>query len=175
MKKLSISQEELLLRFLDGELSEEEVKLVKNQIDQSPELQNRYIELKTVHSFLSRKIQLDEPPKLFTQTVMNGLDRNPELSNNSYKNGIYLLAGILIASALAIMLLLNGVFTETTSSLVIDATSIQNKWMTLPTLSIPFNVKIIINGIIFLNLGIALILFDRTVLKPYFQKRIMIH
>jgi hypothetical protein len=175
MKNLSFSQEELLLRFLDGELSEEEMKLVKNQIDHSPELQNRYTELKSVHDFLSRKIQLDEPSKLFTQTVMNGLDRNPELANHSYKNGIYLLAGILIASGLAIMLLLNGVFTETTSSLVIDATSLQNKWMTLPTLAIPFNVKIIINGIIFLNLGIALILFDRTVLKPYFHKRLLIH
>jgi hypothetical protein len=175
MKKLSISQEELLLRYLDGELNEEEMEMIKSQIDHSPELQNRYIELKTVHDFLSRKIQLDEPSKLFTQTVMNGLDRNPELTSHSYKNGIYLLAGILIASSLAVMLLLNGVFNENTSSLVIDATSLQNKWMTLPTLAIPFNVKIIINGIIFLNLGIALILFDRTVLKPYFHKRLLIH
>jgi hypothetical protein len=48
---------------------------------------------------------------------------------------------------------------------------IKNKWMTFPPFSIPFNGKVLVNSIIFLNLGLALILLDRTVLRPLFQKR----
>jgi hypothetical protein len=82
-----------------------------------------------------------------------------------------LLVGVIIASGLALVLLSNGAFDQTQTTLLVDATPLKNKWMTFPSFSVPFNGKILVNSIIFLNLGLALVLLDRTILRPLFQKR----
>jgi hypothetical protein len=101
---------------------------------------------------------------------MEGLDAQPVRSLFSPRKGLLLLVGVIIASGIALMLVSNGVFDQSTTSLLVDA-PIKNKWIPDTTFSIPFNGKILVNGILFLNLGLALILLDRTILRPLFQKR----
>lgn len=171
MNKLSPAKEEELLRYLDGELDTGQKINLENEIQNSEILRKRLQELQTVQSFLMRKATLESPSKNFTLKVMEGLEAQPVRSLISPRKGILLLIGVIIASAISLILLTNGVFDQTTTSLMVDATPIKNKWIQDTTFSIPFNGKILVNGIIFLNLGLALILLDRTILRPLFQKR----
>jgi hypothetical protein len=171
MNKLSPAKEEELLRYLDGELDVAQKINLETEIKSSTILKTRLEELQSVRSFLMRKSTLENPSKNFTLKVMEGLDVQPVRSLFSPRKGLLLLIGVIIASALSLMLLTNGVFDQTTTSLIVDAAPIKNKWIQDTTFSIPFNGKILVNVIIFLNLGLALVLLDRTILRPMFQKR----
>jgi hypothetical protein len=170
MNNLSPTKEEKLLRYLDGELSTNERKNLETEMQNSLLLKTRLEELQRIHSYLRRKSTFETPSRNFTLNVMEGLDRQPVRSLFSPRKGLLLLIGIIIASGLSLMLLTNGAFDQTTTSLILE-TPIKNKWITDPSFSIPFNGKILVNGIIFLNLALALILLDRTILRPLFQRR----
>ena len=170
MNKLSPAKEEELLRYMDGELETAHKIKLEAELQRAPDLKERLEELRVIRSFLLRKATLETPSKTFTQKVMADLDAQPVKSFSPGK-GLLLLIGVLIASVLALMLLSNGVFDQTNTSLLVDTAPIKNKWIEETTYSIPFNGKILVNGIIFLNLALALVLLDRTVLRPIFQKR----
>ena len=169
MNKLSPAKEEELLHYLDGELGSVQKVSLEAEIQGSILLKNRLQELQTVQSFLMRKATLESPSKNFTLKVMEGLDTQPVRSLFSPRKGLLLLIGVIIASGISLMLLTSGVFDSTTTSLIVDAP--KNKWIQDPSFSIPFNGKFLVNGIIFLNLALALVLLDRTILRPLFQKR----
>jgi len=171
MNKLSPAKEEELLRYLDGEMESSQKIKLEAELQSTPELKVRLEELRTIRSFLVRKSTFETPSKTFTQKVMAGLDAQPVKSLFSPRKGLLLLMGVIIASVLALMLLSNGAFDNTSTSLLVDTTPIKNRWIEDITFSIPFNGKILVNGIIFLNLALALVLLDRTVLRPLFQKR----
>lgn len=171
MNKLSPAKEEELLRYLDGELNAAQKINLEAEIQNSSLLKTRLEELQFVRSFLTHRATLETPSKNFTLKVMEGLDAQPVRSLFSPRKGLVLLIGVIIASAISLMLLTNGVFDQTTTSLIVDAAPIKNKWIQDTTFAIPFNGKILVNGIIFLNLALALILLDRTILRPLFQKR----
>jgi anti-sigma factor RsiW len=170
MNKLSPAKEEALLRYLDGELNATEKTNLEAEIQRSLLLKTRLEELQSVHAYLTRKATLETPSRNFTMKVMEELDKQPVRLSFSPRKGIFLLTGIIVASVLLLMLLTNGAFDQTTTSLIVES-PIKNKWITDPSFSIPFNVKILVNGIIFLNLALALILLDRTILRPMFQNR----
>ena len=170
MNKLSPNKEKELLRYLDGELDVVSKTNLEEEMKHSMLLKARLDELRTVHTFLQRKTTLENPSRNFTQKVIEGLDAQPVKLLFSPRKGLLLLLGIIIASGIALMLLTNGVFDQSTS-LLVDTAPIKNKWIVDTTFSIPFNGKILVNGILFLNLGLALILLDRTILRPLFQKR----
>ncbi|MBX2897112.1 MAG: hypothetical protein KF763_16820 [Cyclobacteriaceae bacterium] len=165
--KLPIT-DEYLLRYLNGELSAQEILAFKNQITESNDLQHRLDELLIVHTYLRQTSMLQNPGTSFTASVMHGLDRI-KAPGISVKRGLLLLVGSLVASGIALGLLSLGAF-DTSTSLLIEP-SVQTKFIEVPKISIPFNTKVLINGIIFLNLGLLLVLLDRTILKPFFQQR----
>jgi hypothetical protein len=170
MNQLSPAKEEELLRYLDGELDADQRANLENEIQQSDALQTRLDELRVVHSYLKNQASFQHPSKTFTQKVMSQLDAQPATSLFTPGKGLLLLVGIIIASGISLMLLSNGVFDQT-STLIVDTAPIKNKWIQDISFSIPFNGKILVNAILFINLGLALILLDRTILRPLFQKR----
>ncbi|MBL7870398.1 MAG: hypothetical protein JNM78_02215 [Cyclobacteriaceae bacterium] len=170
MKKVSVEKEEQLLRYLDGELDAQTCQSLEEEIQQSELLNTRLEELRLVQSVLVQKARLETPSKNFTQKVMSGLDRNPVASFFTPRKGLLLFFGSLIASGIALALLSAGVFDGPTAPLVLDS-PLTTDWLKTPSLSIPFNGKILVNGILILNLALAFVVLDRTVLKPLFQKR----
>lgn len=165
--KLPIT-DEYLLRYLNGELSAQEILTLKNQVAESNELQQRLEELRIIQTYLKQTNMLQNPGPNFTTSVINGLDR-VKVPGISVKRGLILLIGSIVASGIALSLLSMGAF-DTSTSLLIEPT-VQTKFIEVPKISIPFNTKVLINGIIFLNLGLLLVLLDRTILKPFFQQR----
>jgi hypothetical protein len=171
MKKLSLEKEEQLLRYLDGELDAQTSQSLEAEIQTSELLSARLEELRLVQSVLTQKARLETPSKNFTMKVMSGLDTKLVTSTFTPRKGLLLFIGSIIASGIALALLSAGVFDTPTTPLVLDS-PLKTDWLKVPSVSIPFNGKVLVNGILILNLALAFVVLDRTVLKPIFQRRI---
>jgi hypothetical protein len=169
MKHTSPISEDQLLDYLDGTLNPTEAEEVKQALAQSPLLQKRYDMLRALHSQL-QNLKVEEPSRNFTNVVMGRLNQYPLQKGFSFLNSILLLAGVLIAVAIATLLVSKGFFDGSTSINLneIDIPKLQEQ--KLPSFSI--DGKLMVNIIIILNLAIAFVVLDRAILKPYFRNRL---
>jgi len=169
MKKVSQEIDKLLVSYLEGTLRGEKLEKVKKGLGTSEDLRSRLEVLKVIH----QSMQADEllhPSKNFTQKVMSNLHRAPVVSIITPKNGLILLCGIVVAMGIGATLVDAGFFNSLNGMLSLNELKLPSGVNTqLP--SIPFNGRMIVNSIIALNLGLAFLLLDRTILKPYFNRR----
>ena len=159
-----------LLDYLDGVGTEVERKGLKEAIINSPLAQRRLKELETVHFFLQNKKGIEQPSKNFTDKVMEHLHTKASFTFFSPKNGLILLAGLIVASGLALTLLSSGAFDQLHTIFNFNALPIKTDVIKIPK-SIPFDIKTFVKIFVMINLAIAFILLDRTILRPIFQKR----
>jgi hypothetical protein len=170
MKKVPQSVDDILLDYLDGNLNDIDKKNLEISLKKNTVWKSRLEELKAVSSLL-HETKLDPPSKNFTTLVMGRLDQYPESSGYSIRNGILLLTGVLLVVGIAIVLVSSGVFDNTTTSIDLNQVDISKKLVKDPLPSFHFSGKLIVNIIIVLNLALAWIVLDRTILKPLFQRR----
>ena len=170
MEKMPQSFEDKLLDYIDGRLSPAEIQRLEQQLHIDESLKSRLEELRSVDHSL-RLFTADQPSKNFTQRVMDKLDQHPLRSGLAIRNSIFLLAGVLVAAGIAVLLLSAGVFDGTNTTINLNQLELPKKYINEPLPSFSLNGKLLVNIIVFLNVAIALIVLDRTVLKPFFQKR----
>jgi hypothetical protein len=170
MKKVSQTVDDMLLDYIDGILNSHDAKKLEDALRTNQEWQTRLDELKVVTAAL-RQTALQHPSKNFTTLVMTKLDQYPATYRLSSRNGIFLLAGILVAVGITSLLVSFGIF-DTTSNIDLNQVNVSKKFVNAPLPSFKLSGKLLVNTIIVLNLGLAWILLDRTILKPFFQKRI---
>ncbi len=171
MERITQKQDDQLLHYLDGTLTVKDKAELENLLANNSYLEIRLEELRQVHSVLAGKARLEQPSKLFSERVMNNLDRMPVRSTLSPKNGLFLLFGILVAVGVMTLSLSSGVFDNMNDTISLDKLPLENKFIKNPFPTIPFNGKWMINGILILTMGLAFVLLDRTILKPYFERR----
>lgn len=169
MKDLRITDEELL-NFLDGIGSDAEREVMKKSIRENQNALKRLKELEAIHFYLQGQKGLEQPSKNFTDKVMEGLHQRPSFTFFSPKNGLILLAGLIVASGLALTLLSTGTFDQLHTIFNFNSIPLKTDVVKIPQ-SIPFDVKLFVKVFVMINLAIAFILLDRTVLRPIFQKR----
>jgi hypothetical protein len=107
------------------------------------------------------KNKLESPSSNFTHRVMMNLHSMPAASPLSPKNGIFLLCGTILALTILTTLLGGAMFDSVIRT--IDLPQIKT--------TIPVKGKWIVDGLILLNIVLAFLLFDRTVLRPLFNRR----
>jgi len=170
MEKITETQETNLQRYLDGELEGPALQQFKEELSASPALQQRLERTRPVVEFL-RKGKLETPSPAFVERVMRNLSRGAVTAYPSPKNGLMLLAGVIVASGMVAFMLSAGSFDSLTGLISVDQVNILNKYQTpsLPTINI--NGKLIIRALIGINLVLAFIVLDRTVLRPFFNRR----
>jgi len=169
METINITDDQLL-NYLDGIGTEIERKSLKEAIAKNPLTQKRLKELETVHFFLQNQKGLEQPSKDFTDKVMEGLHAKPSFTFFSPKNGLILLVGLIVASGLAMTLLSAGSFDQWHTIFNFNSLPVKTDVIKIPK-SIPFDVKLFVKVFVMLNLAIGLVLLDRTILRPIFQKR----
>lgn len=175
MQKIPQHLDDKLLRYIDGELNLDERKTLEQELTRNEALRNRFDHLQSINSSL-RNNALAQPSKNFTQLVMSKLDQYPAQSRSfSIRNGILLLAGVLVAVGIAAVLVSAGVFDSATTTLDLNQVELPKKYFEKTLPEIPFNGKLIVNIIIVLNLGLAWLVLDRAILKPLFQRRMQAH
>ncbi|MBK5279655.1 MAG: hypothetical protein JJE09_12410 [Bacteroidia bacterium] len=171
MERIKQKLDEQLLQYLDGILTQNERIELEELLARNTHLTNRLAELRSIHNALSTTSRLEQPSKVFTDKVMTNLDQLPARSALSPKNGLLLLFGILVAVGVMALLLSLGVFDNMNDTLSFDNFPIENKFIKNPLPTIQFNGKWMVNGILILTMGLAFVLLDRTILKPYFERR----
>jgi len=170
--KISQTQDEKLFEYIDGRLKGIEKENIEQLLKSSPALQARLEELRKLDADL-RTIKIEQPSKNFTQRVMSKLDQYPVKSSLTFKNGIFLLAGVLVAVGVGSLLVAGGVF-DGTSTIDLNQTIIPvNKYLQKPIPTFNFDGKLMVHIIIILNLALAFLVLDRAILKPWFEKRRM--
>ncbi len=172
MQRLTDIQESNLQDFLDGKLEGAALQQLKQELGASAEMQRRLEELRPVHTYL-QKGALKEPSSQFVDRVMRNLSRGAVTSYPSPKTGLMLLAGVMVASGLLAVMLSAGTFDQITGSIAIEQMEPLKKYMTptIPAVSVNINGKLVMNILIGINLVLAFIVLDRTVLRPFFQRR----
>lgn len=163
------SKDELLLSYLDGTLDEMRLKSLKSELEASEPLRQRLEHLRMVHEVLSRQ-ELETPASNFVARVMRNLHNRPSSITLSPRNGLMLVLGTTIAISLLLFLVQAGQFNDIINVDPIRQTGPGQRYIpNLPSISI--NLKMVVNILIGLNLALAFVVLDRTILKPYFQKR----
>ena len=171
MERITQKQDDQLLQYLDGTLATKDKTELETQLAKNANLELRLAELRNIHSMLGSKARLEQPSKLFTDKVMLHLDRLPRESTISPRNGLLLLFGILVAAGAMVFLLTSGVFDNLNDTISFEKLPLKNDFIKNSLPNIPFNGKWMVNSILLLTMGLAFVLLDRTILKPYFDKR----
>jgi anti-sigma factor RsiW len=171
MNRLSQSQEDILLEYLDGTLAAPAKIKLEEELRVNALLRLRLDELRAVHTIFQHA-SLAEPSRDFTARVMQKLDTAPSPTPSRWpiRNAIFLLIGVLTAIGAAALLIASGVFDGSTSISLNDS-SLPQKIIQQEIPVFTFSGKLIINIIIMLNIVVGWILLDRAILRPYFQRR----
>jgi hypothetical protein len=169
MKKIPNHIDEQLLNYLDGTLPKNEATTLEEQLSVDEALRLRLETLRAIDTTLSHT-KLETPSKNFTQLVMEGLHRAPVRTGLSARNGIFLILGVMTVVTILVLLVSTGAF-DSVGVIQPSEIGMKNNYFNFNVPSISINGKILINAIIFLNLAIALIVLDRTILRPLFEKR----
>lgn len=163
--------ERQLLDYIDGALSGAEKEKFESLMAGDPALKARISELRTVE-VEARTSLVEEPSRNFTAKVMANLHRRPAIKPASLRNGLLLLGGTIVLVGLCLALLASGIFDGAYTSLDLNQIGVIRKYFPEALPSVGLDGKLLVNAIIFLNLALALVVLDRSVLKPLFQKRI---
>lgn len=132
--------------------------------------EDRDEELKLVEKVLS-KGKLETPSSNFTHRVMMNLHSMPVASSLSPRNGLFLLFGTVLAVTILTVLVTTGVFDSANGAISLEKLPENDITRDLQR-TIPLSGKWLMNGLILLNIVLAFILLDRTVLRPFFNRRL---
>ena len=173
MNETSSPIDDRLLDYLDGTLVAEARIALETLLRQDAAVAGRLEELRLIHTLMGVQ-KLETPSADFTTAVMRRLDERTAVARFSVRNGLLLVAGILLIVGIAAALVSAGVFDGTTTTVNLNQVAPSNRFFnnpyTLPSFSL--SGRLIINGIIILNLALAFIVLDRTILRPLFQRRL---
>jgi anti-sigma factor RsiW len=169
--KTSEENERKLLDYLDGTLTEKERLEFEGLLEAEPRLKAKLHDLRNIEAS-AKRYQPEMPSRNFTAKVMANLYQRPIENNASIFNSILLLTGIIVLVGLCSLLLSAGIFDGSKTIVDLNEMNAFRQYLQFSLPSIGVNGKILVNIIIFLNIVIALIVFDRSVLKPLFQKRL---
>jgi hypothetical protein len=170
MKQVSQVVDDMLLDYLDGNLSNADKEKIEKGLRENQTWQARYEELRRIN-FVLAQTAIEQPSKNFTATVMSRLHHYQAPRGFSLWNSILLLAGVLVAIGITTILLAGGIYDNSTTSIDLNQIQIPKEFVKTPLPSFEFSGKMVVNIIIILNLGIAWIVLDRAILKPFFRRR----
>ena len=166
--------EQQLLDLIDVKCSTTESRIIKDSIEASPTLNTKYRELFYMHETML-KHNVVKTSKGFLENVMAGLESRKLMVEGMFdsinKMGLRLLTVV-------IALMMITIYFVSIDSISLDFSQLLTKSLELNTFKIDvspvgklFSDKIFLNGFLFVGMVISLVLFDRAVLKPWFEAR----
>ena len=159
-----------IFQYLDSQLPMHDKEKFEIDLKLNEELRARFHELKLMHDTLAHGT-LESPSSNFTARVMSNLGTFAAPVRLSPKNGLMLLLGVVVALTLGVYSLSSGLFDQLSGAITLDALNLPKTVIKQPLPSIPFNGGMVMKVLIGLNLAIAFVLFDRTILQPFFRNR----
>lgn len=172
MKRITQEQRDRLSAYLDNTLRQADRSRLEEELTANESLRAVLNDLRSADQLL-RTMRLEQPSRNFTDQVMGKLDQYPvQIAPSSNRNGIWMLCGVIIAIGVASILVSAGTFDSMQTTISTGALLNTDKFVNYTSPSFSVNGKMLMNVIIILNLVIAWLVLDRTVLKPWFQRRL---
>jgi anti-sigma factor RsiW len=172
---MKLSEQDIndLFDYLDGKLSGEKKNAFEYELRKNAELRSTYNDLRKSDQIFRENL-LEVPPPGLTQRVMANLYTVPASNNSSLsiRKTLLLLGAILSLVALCALLLASGIFDSTVTTFDLNQVTLVKKYVDRSLPSFGINGKLLVHIVVFLNLVIALMVLDRSVLKPLFQRRL---
>lgn len=162
---------ELLLRYHSGELSASMAEQVERELKRSPNLQWYLNQLNELDRYFKQQSKLVQPSKNFTDKVMYRIALPVHSYTLSPKMGLLLLISVLTIATIAVIFLSNGFFDPYVIPMNINVKAFYFEKLPSFDVNFPFPSKWVVSAFLILNLAIGFILLDRTILKPFFQRR----
>jgi hypothetical protein len=170
MKNNPANMDDRIFQYLDGQLPMQDKEKFEVDLKVNEGFRTRFHELKLMHDTLAHAT-LETPSGNFTARVMSNLGAFASPVKFSPKNGLMLLLGVGVAISLGVYSLSSGLFDQLSGAIALDQLNLPKTVVKQPLPSIPFNGGMIMKVLIGLNLAIAFVLFDRTILQPFFRNR----
>jgi len=172
MKQLQQSDLDQLAKYIDDELDEKQRASFERLLGDNDLLQERYVSMMETHQLLKTQ-PMQIPSKNFTERVMQNLDLyTPPGLPFSIRNGVLLVSGVLIAGVLALYLVGHGAFDGSVTIASPLNPSLSEKLLDRRIPSISFDGKMLVNAIVLINLALAWVVLDRTILRPLFRRTV---
>jgi hypothetical protein len=133
-------------------------------------VRERLKELQVMHT-LMKQTRIEQPSANFASRLMLRLDQAPAGNSRSIRNGIFLVIGVLITVGIAAALISSGAFDDAATMVDLNTIDITKKYIDEPLPSFTLDGKLLVQGIIVLNLAIVFVVLDRAIFKPFFQRR----
>jgi hypothetical protein len=159
-----------IFQYLDGQLPMHDKEKFEIDLKLNEPLRTRFNELKLVHNALTHAT-LENPSSHFTARVMSNLGTFVIPVRLSPKNGLMLLLGVSVALTLGVYSLSTGLFDQLSGAITLEALNLPKTVIKQPLPAIPLDGGTVMKVLIGLNLAIAFVLFDRTILQPFFRNR----
>ncbi len=171
MENRKITDEELL-DFIDNALSEKEKQAIETQLKNNEALKLRYDYLANTEKWVATSIK-KSPSVNFTVGIMDKI----ATIKNPYRKGDWL---IWILALLSIILGSYYISDVTFNiGIALDTSHLPDfKYMNLEdsvSFTQKFNLGLFSKVLLYLLLFLSLMLFDKTVLRPYFKNRQLLH
>ncbi|MEN8248339.1 MAG: hypothetical protein ABFS32_05370 [Bacteroidota bacterium] len=162
--------EELIMQYLDGNLSKEEAHRVEIAIDEDDLLKKLFERHNAIHQTLNES-SVYSPSTDFTDSVMNAV-RLVKQSEGKFFNRLRLISLFLIVFIVVTSLYYLGVsFYPTMGSIMTDEISLREFTVNMKPAKDLLNSDVLFKIVLYVNGIIGLFLLDRAVLKPYFTRR----
>ena len=161
-KRKNIEAQELFDRILDTESEEK----LRQKLERDPALKEEYLKLNRIDHYL-KGIKVEDPSVGFTDSVLAGIEKPLEKPGFNW-NLVLLTLGILVMVAITAVYV--GGFDSQLVN-VPDEVNLLNKQVSIEGASRFLNIKVLLNGLLFIAFLLAMMLFDRAVLYPLFREK----
>ena len=162
--------EDIILQYLDGELSANEKIAFEEALAKDPDITRSFNYYKLMQESMSKQ-SLSSPSDDFADKVMNSIIPYKKVEP-SFFNRTQIVALVLILLAVSTSIYyFTAHFYPTPGTLLTDQITLKNFTINLQPVQKILSSDLIFKMILYVNGFISLLLFDRAVLKPYFTKR----
>jgi hypothetical protein len=173
MEEFSITEQQLF-HLIDGKCSADEARKIRDRIDSSKEVKDKYLELLLMNKTMSDHNLLNAPQG-FLESVMSGLESRKfiveDLFDSINKLGLKFIVLMSLMMFATLYYVTNEAIPLNFNRLIENTTIVKDYGLETTPIDTFLNDKLIVNGMLFFGLIVTLILFDKVILKPWFKNR----
>jgi len=157
-----------MLDMIDGRLSAMEKESLLEELEKNPELMAVYQSLKEAHD-LMETMPLEKPRPSFSSQVMlkvNNLSSERKIS----WQGLLLFVGVILCVFITFLYL--GQSPDMALAILVPENyTLLDRTIRFDWMATLFNLKVVGNTLLFIAFVLAMFIFDKAILRPFFQRR----
>ena len=162
--------EDIMLSYLDGELTEVEVKQFTNELGQNKEFFDRFIKFEAMHKSLLND-PMSSPSTGFVDRVMASVAMVKVKEMKFFNRSRLFVVSVIILIVATSLYYFAIQFYPTIGGVIADQVTLRDFTLNLQPAQELLSSTVIFKVVLYVNGLICLLLLDQAILKPYFTRR----